>query len=97
MRLGGHVLAGTCIVVSSLHDRGRAVQVVGAIAGIWLTGYSFVASVAPEQVLYPAGLLIVVWFGFIDATAPTTTTAGGRSPAADTASASPASVVRTVR
>ena len=67
VRLGGHVLAGVWIATASLYARHRVVQVVGVVTGVWLGGYSFVADVAPEEALYPAGLLIVVWFGLLAA------------------------------
>lgn len=65
IRLGGHVLAGTWILSSSLCARPVAVRVVGAITGIWLGSFSFVAHVLPAPVLYPAALLIIVWFALI--------------------------------
>lgn len=61
-RLGGHVMAGIWILMSSVYARSRAVQFIGAITGIWLAGYSFVGDVLPRTVLYPASLMIVVWF-----------------------------------
>ncbi|GAA3208059.1 hypothetical protein ACFO1B_18850 [Dactylosporangium siamense] len=65
VRLGGHVFAGLWIAVSSVHARSVAIRVVGVLTGVWLGAFSFVADVAPEEALYPAGLLIVVWFGLL--------------------------------
>lgn len=62
VRLGGHVLAGVWIATASYLAAHPVVRVVGVLTGVWLGGYSFVAEIAPEQVIYPAGLLIVVWF-----------------------------------
>ncbi len=62
VRLGGHVLAGVWILLSSLYARQRAIQIVGALTGIWLGSYSFLANIAPEPVVYPASLLIIAWF-----------------------------------
>ena len=64
-RLGGHVMAGTWILMSSIYGRSRAVQVIGAITGLWLAGYSFVGNVLPKTALYPASLLVVVWFAVL--------------------------------
>ena len=55
-------MAGTWILVTSIYARSRVVQVIGAITGIWLAGYSFVGDVLPKTALYPAALLVVVWF-----------------------------------
>ena len=71
-RLGGHVLAGTWILVSALHARAVPARVLGAVTGVWLSGFSFVAHVVPGPVLYPAALLIVVWFALLAATQRTT-------------------------
>ena len=65
VRLGGHVLAGVWIATSSACARNLAVRVVGILTGLWLGGYSFVANIAPEEILYPAGLLIIVWFALL--------------------------------
>ncbi|GHJ47675.1 hypothetical protein Cs7R123_50170 [Catellatospora sp. TT07R-123] len=62
VRLGGHVFAGLWILMSSLSARDRAVRIVGAITGVWLGSFSFVANIAPEQLLYPASILIIAWF-----------------------------------
>lgn len=62
VRLGGHVLAGLWILVSSACARRWVIRIVGGLTGVWLAGYSFVANVVPAPVLYPAALLIVVWF-----------------------------------
>lgn len=61
-RLGGHVMAGTWILVTSVYARSRVVQVIGVATGAWLAGYSFVGDVLPKTALYPAALLVVVWF-----------------------------------
>ncbi|GJF32527.1 hypothetical protein KNE206_52270 [Kitasatospora sp. NE20-6] len=63
IRLGGHVFAGIWIAVSSAFAHRPVIRILGALTGVWLAGYSFVGNVAPEEALYPAGLLIVVWFG----------------------------------
>lgn len=65
VRLGGHVLAGTWILFSSAYARQSIVRIVGGVTGVWLAGYSFVANIAPESVLCPAALLIVVWFAIL--------------------------------
>ena len=65
VRLGGHVLAGVWIATSSACARNLAVRVVGILTGLWLGGYSFVANIAPEEIPYPAGLLIIVWFALL--------------------------------
>lgn len=65
VRLGGHVLAGTWIVASSLVNRSRIVAIVGVITGLWLGGYSFVGTLLPEEALRPAGIFILVWFAAI--------------------------------
>jgi hypothetical protein len=62
VRLGGHVLAGVWIVMSSVHARPWPIRIVGSLTGLWLGAYSFVANIAPEPVLYPAAMLIIVWF-----------------------------------
>lgn len=62
VRLGGHVFAGTWILMSSLFARHQPTRVVGALAGIWLGSYSFVANIAPHAALAPSSLLIIVWF-----------------------------------
>jgi hypothetical protein len=62
VRLGGHVLAGTWILVSSLCARHLAIRIVGVLTGSWLGSYSFIANIVPEPVLYPASLLIIAWF-----------------------------------
>ena len=61
VRMGGHVLAGTWIIGSSLLTSKRAVLIVGLITGLDLGGYSFFGTVLPMTFVYPAGILIVVW------------------------------------
>lgn len=65
VRLGGHVLAGTWIVAASLVNRSRVVTFFGVLTGIWLGGYSLVATSVPEEALRPAGICIVLWFAAI--------------------------------
>lgn len=65
IRLGGHVFAGTWIATSSLFATSRSIRVVGVLTGVWLGGYSFVANIAPEPVLYPASLLLIAWFALL--------------------------------
>ncbi len=65
VRLGGHVLAGVWIVASSLVSRAWPVRVVGVVTGVWLAGYSFAGTVLDEEVLRPAGILILVWFALL--------------------------------
>ncbi|MDI1463549.1 hypothetical protein QEZ54_21435 [Catellatospora sp. KI3] len=67
VRLGGHVFAGIWIALSSVYARHAAIRAVGVLTGVWLGGYSFVADIAPEEVIYPAGLLIIVWFALLAA------------------------------
>lgn len=65
IRLSGHVFAGTWIATSSLFATRRSIHVVGVLTGVWLGGYSFVANIAPGPLLYPASLLIIVWFALL--------------------------------
>lgn len=65
VRLGGHVLAGVWIAVSSACARQWLIRIVGGLTGVWLGSFSFIANIAPEPVLYPAALLIVVWFAVL--------------------------------
>ncbi|GGL10505.1 hypothetical protein [Mangrovihabitans endophyticus] len=67
VRLGGHVFAGVWILTSSLCARNRAIAVVGAITGVWLGAYSFIADVAPVQILYPSAPLVIVWLALLAA------------------------------
>ncbi|WP_344499649.1 DUF2316 family protein [Streptomyces enissocaesilis] len=62
VRLGGHVLAGVWIVMSSAYARQRSIRIIGGLTGLWLGTYSFIANIAPEPVLYPTSMLIIVWF-----------------------------------
>lgn len=72
VRLGAHVLAGVWIVSSSAVSRSWIVTVLGVVTGVWLGGYSLVAPQLGEEFLRPAGILILVWFASIAATARTT-------------------------
>lgn len=67
IRLGGHVFAGVWIAVASACMSRQLIRIIGVVTGIWLGGYSFVADVAPDFVLYPSALLIVVWFALLAA------------------------------
>ncbi|MFB7085727.1 hypothetical protein [Streptomyces sp. NPDC056296] len=76
VRLGGHVLAGVWIVMSSAHARQRSLRIIGGLTGLWLGAYSFIANVAPEPVLYPASMLIIVWFTLLALHEPDSREAG---------------------
>ncbi len=65
VRLGAQVFAGFWIITSAVCMRPWSIRIVGVITGIWLGGFSFVSMRAPEEALYPAGLLILVWFALI--------------------------------
>lgn len=85
VRLGGHVLAGTWILMSSVHARHQATRVVGALTGLWLGSFSFVANIAPHLLLAPSSLLIIVWFVLLATTYDATqarTTSTDAAPAA---------------
>ncbi|WP_106815032.1 hypothetical protein [Microbacterium timonense] len=71
VRLGAHVMAGVWIVSSSLVARSWVIRTIGVVTGLWLAGYSLVAPQLGEEFLRPAGILILVWFGAIAATANT--------------------------
>ena len=79
VRLGGHVLAGVWIAVSSACARQWVIRIVGVLTGVWLGGYSFVANFAPESLIQPAGALIIVWFVLLAVMyTPSSSTADGR-------------------
>ena len=61
VRLGGHILGGLWVAVASFHSTSLAIRVVGMVGGLWLGGYTFVATIAPEGALAPAGILITIW------------------------------------
>ncbi|GGM94486.1 hypothetical protein GCM10011609_34940 [Lentzea pudingi] len=79
IRLGGHVFAGVWIAVASACASRQIIRVVGIVTGVWLGGYSFVADIAPDFVLYPSALLIIVWFALL-ADMYDATSASERSP-----------------
>ena len=61
VRMGGHVLAGVWLVVSSARAPRRSIRVVGVLTGIDLAGYSLVGDVLPLPFIYPSSLLLVAW------------------------------------
>ena len=61
VRLSGHVLAGVWLVTTSALSRRWPIRLVGAITGLDLGLYSFVATHVPLAALYPSGVLLVVW------------------------------------
>lgn len=61
VRMGGHVLAGMWLVVSSARAPRRSIRVVGILTGIDLAGYSFVGNELPLPFVYPSSLLLVAW------------------------------------
>jgi len=71
VRLGAHMMAGVWIVSSSTVAHSWITRIVGIVTGLWLGGYSLVAPQLGEEFLRPAGILILVWFGAIAATAST--------------------------
>ncbi|MFD5750327.1 hypothetical protein [Streptomyces sp. NPDC127033] len=62
VRLAGHIFAGIWIATTSLCVEVLVIRVVGVAAGVWLFGYTFVATVLPEPALGPAGVLTTAWF-----------------------------------
>jgi hypothetical protein len=61
VRLGGHILGGLWVAVASFHVPSPAIRLPGMVAGTWLGGYTFVATIAPEGALGPAGILFTIW------------------------------------
>ncbi len=61
IRMGGHVLAGVWLVVSSLSNARWPVRLVGVFTGVLLGGYSIVGNVLPLAVIYPSSITLVVW------------------------------------
>lgn len=66
VRLGGHVLAGVWIAMSSVFLRRHpVVTVVGVVTGVWLSGCSFIIARTSEAILAPSSILIMVWFAML--------------------------------
>lgn len=66
VRLGGHVLAWVWIAMSSVFLRRHpVVTAVGVVTGVWLGGCSFVIAHAPDAILAPSSILIMVWFAML--------------------------------
>lgn len=65
VRLGGHALAGVWLAMSSVALRRPLVTAVGVVTGVWLGGCSFVIAHAPEWILAPSSILIMVWFAML--------------------------------
>jgi len=66
VRLGGHVLAGVWIAMSSVYLRRHpVVTAVGVVTGVWLGGCSFVIAHAPDAILAPSSILIMVWLAML--------------------------------
>jgi hypothetical protein len=65
IRLGIHVAAGTWILLAALGSTNTTVRWLGAIAGVWLGGYSLVAPFVPSNLFMPAALLLLVWVATI--------------------------------
>jgi hypothetical protein len=64
MRLGGHIFAGIWILTTSLSGS-ISMRLIGCIAGIWLSAFTFAARFVPLPVLAPASLLVLVWLAII--------------------------------
>lgn len=62
VRLGGHIFAGIWIASSSLCHRSLVIRTVGVVAGVWIGGYTFVATVLPLSFLSPGGVLSTAWY-----------------------------------
>jgi len=60
VRLGGHIFAGIWLLATSFRAS-LGLRIVGTIAGVWLSGYTFVANLLPAPFLAPASILMVVW------------------------------------
>ncbi|MEC3980071.1 hypothetical protein [Amycolatopsis sp. H20-H5] len=65
LRLGGHVMCGIWMATVSLLAVSKVIRIVGAIAGAWLSLYTFVSPVLPTLFLAPASILLLVWFGLL--------------------------------
>lgn len=59
-RLSGHIFGGVWIAVASLQGAG-VTKVIGCIAGIWLTSYTFASATLPPLFLAPASVLVLAW------------------------------------
>jgi hypothetical protein len=64
VRLGGHIFGGIWIATASLSGS-RPVKIVGLITGVYLSGFTFVATFLPIQVLGPNAILVLVWLAII--------------------------------
>ena len=63
-RYGGHIFAGIWILVASLSGT-RAMKILGAIIGVWMTGYTFVSPFLSAKALAPASLLYLIWLAVV--------------------------------
>jgi hypothetical protein len=63
-RLGGHIFAGIWILGTSLSGS-TSIRLIGCIAGIWVSAFTFVARFVPQAMLRPASLLVLVWLAVI--------------------------------
>jgi hypothetical protein len=60
VRLGGHIFAGLWLMATSWRAT-KGMKITGMIAGIWLSGYTFLAPLLPAVFLSPASILMVIW------------------------------------
>jgi len=81
IRMGGHVLAGTWLIGTSVVSSAWAIRVVGVVTGLDLGGYSLVGNVLPMAYVYPGGVLIVIWLTLLAVNAPSIAAATGSRPA----------------
>lgn len=66
VRLGGHVLAGVWIAMTSVFLRRHpVVTAAGVVTGVSLGGCSFVIAHTSEAILAPSSILIMVWFAML--------------------------------
>jgi len=64
LRFAAHIFAGMWVAMASLAGT-RRVKVVGVIAGVWLSSYTFVSPFLPTTFLAPCSLAMMVWLALI--------------------------------
>ncbi|MEO6132475.1 MAG: hypothetical protein ABIQ02_11550, partial [Saprospiraceae bacterium] len=60
LRYGAHISAIVWIIVASLKGN-MVMQMVGIVQALIMGSYSFVAPWAPNWMLYPAMVLLIIW------------------------------------